>query len=262
MYRRKFGRWGDFRRPQRFTEHLTARILYDRGENLSWTCDKLAMKDYAKLHCPGLLVPRTLWSGTDLEELDLTALPDQWVIKPNHSSGFVYFGSKDTTLTEMKKATRGWLRPYDRAAVGEWAYGQARRLLVIEPRLDSPDSGAPSDYKFLVFHGKVRLMHCDAERYTEDFYETFYSPEWEMLDIRNGVEKQRPMAQPQSFERMVAYAERLARSYSFMRVDFYEVDGEPWFGELTPYPSGGMDPFEPDEVDFMLGSWWREEEPA
>ena len=38
---------------------------------------------------------------------------------------------------------------------------------------------------------------------------------------------------------MIAGAEALARDHDFLRVDFYEVDGRPLFGELTVYPGSG-----------------------
>ena len=40
-----------------------------------------------------------------------------------------------------------------------------------------------------------------------------------------------------------------------LRVDCYEVDGELWFGELTPYPGAGLSPLEPD-LDAWLGGTW------
>lgn len=260
MYRRRFGRWGDFRKPQRFTEHLTARMLYERDEAMAWTCDKLAMKAHAEERCPDLRVPGVLWSGTDLDDVDLSTLPDEWVIKPNHRSGLVYFGSRSTTRAELKRATRGWLRTHDRVAIGEWAYREAAHVLIIEPRLAHSSGVVPVDWKFFVFHGKVRLLERDAGRFTDTFAETFYSPSGEVLDIRNGADAWADAPPPAALDSMVRYAERLAEGFSFMRVDFYDVDGEPWFGELTPYPSGGMDPYEPDETDFVLGRWWRQEE--
>ena len=136
----------------------------------------------------------------------------------------------------------------------------AAHVLIIEPRLAHASGVVPVDYKFFVFHGKVRLLERDAGRFTDTFAETFYSPSGEVLDIRNGADAWTDAPPPAALDSMVRYAERLAEGFSFMRVDFYDVDGEPWFGELTPYPSGGMDPFEPDEADFMLGRWWRQEE--
>lgn len=264
MYRRRFGRWGNFRSPVRFTEHLTRRMLVERGDGISWTCDKLRMKAYSLHRCPELAVPATLWSGVDLDALDLDSLPDQWVIKPNHRSGLVYFGDRSTTKQQLKAATRGWLRTHDRAAIGEWAYRKADHVLIIEPRLGGGTYTVPADYKFFVFHGRVRVLHCDVGRFTDRFGESFYTPEWHKLDIvhkldiARGLELRQDMTPPRSLDQMVRYAGELGAGFDFMRVDFYEVNGRAYFGELTPYPSGGMDPFDPDEADKLLGSWWAE----
>src|SRR5215471_3670063 len=74
-----------FRDPVPFNEKDNWRSLNDRRPILEWTCDKLAMKEYAA-KVPGLRVPRTLWAGTDLRELGDTDLPEYWVLKPNHRS--------------------------------------------------------------------------------------------------------------------------------------------------------------------------------
>jgi len=41
-----------------------------------------------------------------------------------------------------------------------------------------------------------------------------------------------------------------------VRVDFYEIDGHPRFGEMTFYPGSGLDPFDPPALDAMLGDRW------
>lgn len=254
MYRRRFGRWGNFKTPERFTEFLTQRMLQDRSPDIAWTCDKRAMKKFAAEHTPWINVPETLWHGDDLDQLDLSTLPDHWVIKPNHRSKAVHFGDRGTTLDELRRVTKGWLLPYDRIAVGEWAYTQARREIIIEPRIGG---GLPlTDFKIFVFHGRVRILHTDLGRFTDDFQEVFYDRDWEPLDITNGLSRGAVAPRPKNFDQMVRAAEALGSGYDFMRVDLYNLDGELWFGELTPYPSGGMDPFSPDSVDLQLGAWW------
>ena len=40
-----------------------------------------------------------------------------------------------------------------------------------------------------------------------------------------------------------------------MRVDFYEVNGKVYFGELTLYHWSGFVPFNPPRFDKMFGDW-------
>jgi hypothetical protein len=60
---------------------------------------------------------------------------------------------------------------------------------------------------------------------------------------------------------MLAAAERLGRDHDFLRVDFFEVDGQPVFGEFCLYPGSGLDPFDPPHLDDWLGAHWSAERP-
>ncbi len=64
-----------------------------------------------------------------------------------------------------------------------------------------------------------------------------------------------PLPKPSSYEEMVALAEKLSAGIPFVRVDFYEVNGQVYFGEMTFYPGNGLEEFTPFEWDEKLGSW-------
>jgi hypothetical protein len=53
---------------------------------------------------------------------------------------------------------------------------------------------------------------------------------------------------------MLATAEALAADLPLVRVDFYEINGDLYFGEMTLYPASGLGPFIPREFDFRLGA--------
>ena len=46
-------------------------------------------------------------------------------------------------------------------------------------------------------------------------------------------------------------AERIASP--FVRIDFYVINGHPYFGEITFFPAGGHGAFRPDEWNRRLG---------
>jgi hypothetical protein len=52
-------------------------------------------------------------------------------------------------------------------------------------------------------------------------------------------------------------AETLSEGMSFVRVDFYEINRTPRFGEMTFYPETGMGRFDPPEYDAIIGKLWR-----
>ena len=54
---------------------------------------------------------------------------------------------------------------------------------------------------------------------------------------------------------MKEMAEKLAKNLRAARVDFYQVDGKVYFGEITFFHFSGLEPFKPDEWDYKFGEW-------
>ncbi len=76
------------------------------------------------------------------------------------------------------------------------------------------------------------------------------------LDMENGHPNAgHGLKKPKTFEQMKECAEKLGRGLPHVRVDFYEVDGKMYFGELTFYHWAGMKPFKPEKWDEVFGSW-------
>ncbi|WP_236829974.1 ATP-grasp fold amidoligase family protein [Blastococcus sp. KM273128] len=133
-------------------------------------------------------------------------------------------------------------------------HSRARKLLVVEEAIGG---GEPlDDYKFFVFHGQVAAIQVDRGRFTAGHTRTFYTRDWEPLPVQVVAPGGPPAPAPAELAGMLRAAEVLGRSFDFMRVDLYCTGGQVWFGELTPYPGGGVLPFEPPSFDAWLGARW------
>ena len=58
---------------------------------------------------------------------------------------------------------------------------------------------------------------------------------------------------PAHFEEMKEIASKLSKGYPHVRVDLYNINGKIYFGELTFFSASGLDPFDPEEWDYILG---------
>lgn len=252
-YNRRFPRLSP---PVTFSEKVNWRILNDRRPLLEWTCDKLAAKDHVtNLSLADLRVPNTIWSGTDINELQSVALPDHWVLKPNHRTGLIYFGHGQANHTELQAVTATWPDTFQSSMLGEWAYSKARPMLFVEELL-GPPGAPPPDYKLFVFDGNVAIVEM-VNRYSGNEHR-LYRPDWSPLDVLYGPQGLAPVAAPPpNLDRMLAIAAQIGQPFDFMRVDLYNMDGVIIFGELTPYPCGGLEPFTPASFDAMLGAHWK-----
>ncbi len=241
-------------RPVRFTEKVNWRILHDRRPELAWTCDKLRMKQYAQDSGADVRVARTLWSGVDVGELADLDLPAQWVLKPNHRSATVHLGRGTPDVAALRTLTQGWLHSFQTDGLGEWAYGQARARLLVEEWIGHSDE-PPPDYKIYAFHGRPTLVQVDTSRFS-GHCRRLYWPDWTPLDVTLRWPLGPPVPRPDRLPEMLAAASVLGEPFDFMRIDLYDDGDAVWFGETTPYPSGGLSRFEPDWLDLALGSMW------
>jgi len=254
LYRQATGRRPPLLRPRTFTEKLNWRITFDRRDLLAPTCDKLAMKEHARTLAPGLVrVPETLWSGTDVGELADVDLPGHWVLKPNHSCIRRLFGRGSADVADLRRRAAGWVDEQYWRKSEEWAYRRARPCLLVEEHVGFPGV-VPADLKVVVVGGEPRLVELHTGR-GDDHSTRLYDPEWRPLPWTIGYRPGPDAGPPERLEDLLKAATALADGFDMLRVDFYEVDGELWFGELTPYPGAGLSPLEPD-LDALLGAAW------
>ena len=54
---------------------------------------------------------------------------------------------------------------------------------------------------------------------------------------------------------MIFLAAKLSANEPFLRVDFYNVKGKIFFGELTFYPASGLGKWTTEEADVKIGKY-------
>lgn len=118
-----------------------------------------------------------------------------------------------------------------------------------------PAVGDLRDYKFMCFNGKVKNTFVCSDRASNCLHVTFFDRQWNKMPF----ERHYPAAtyhipKPHNYDLMVILAEKLSFGFPFVRVDFYEVNGAVFFGELTFFPGCGAEEFNPEEWDTTLGN--------
>ncbi|TKF02461.1 ATP-grasp fold amidoligase family protein [Vibrio kanaloae] len=260
LFYRRFGERPELSNPITFNEKIQYRKLNDRRDLLTQAAGKLESKRFVSKVLPSLFFPKTLWEGnclTDVDNLDMDLLPQNYVFKGNHTSQTIEIvrHSKHLPRSRMKKLTNRWLRHDQSSSLGEWAYKNVEKKVFIEEFLDF-NGQAPDDYKFFVYSGKVHFIQLDSDRFTKH-RRNMFDRDWNELDFKYSHERKVPVPiKPTFLSEMIAVAEELGKSFDFIRVDLYHYRGQVTFGELTVYPGAGFEKFPSRELDQMFGRPW------
>ena len=54
-------------------------------------------------------------------------------------------------------------------------------------------------------------------------------------------------------DKMIEIGSEVAKKFKYVRVDFYDVDGKLYFGEITLHHGSGLDSFIPESYDEYYG---------
>lgn len=256
-YKEKMKQQLNIENPQTFNEKLQWLKLYDRKDIYTDIVDKCKVKGYvAEIIGEEYIIP-TLGVYNNFNEIDFDKLPNQFVIKCTHDSGGLII-VKDKSKLDIKQTRKKINKCLKRNFYyygREWPYKNVKPRIIVEKILNLNEGKKELvDYKFWCFNGKPKLCLICTDRQI-NLKETFYDMDWNLLNLkRPNHDIDETIEKPINFELMKELSQKLSKDISFVRVDFYEVNGRVYFGELTFYPASGFNRFEPEKWDYILGN--------
>ncbi|MCM1140802.1 MAG: glycosyl transferase [Muribaculum sp.] len=222
--------------------------------------DKVEVKDYVSHILGDEIVIPTLKIWNSAEEISLDELPNKFVLKCTHDSGSILI-CKDKNQLNLNSIISDFsktLKTNYYRHVREWPYKNVKPRLIVEPYLSELAVDDLIDYKFFCFNGKVAFCQVIKNRSTSETID-FFDIHWNHQDFiglnPNVVDHSKiEIHKPKNYERMVEYASILSNGIPFVRVDFYNISGKIYFGELTFFPANGFGEFKPDIWNERIGN--------
>lgn len=254
--RRHLGYDPDLKHPLTYNEKLGRRIIHDRNPLIPLTTDKVTARDYVGTKAPDILIP-VFGIYDRAEEIDWDALPNSFVLKAAHGCGMniiVRDKAAEDRDDVLRRASR-WLTQNYYEVYREWAYRSIPRRLIIEKLLLDEQGNIPSDFKFLIFHGRVELIRVHCGRFG-DHRVNFFDRDVQPVAIRQIFDEDPDYVPPTALASLVPLAEKLAEDFDYARIDLYLIGDKPWFGEITHNDGTAGIPFTPREFDRTLGEKW------
>ncbi len=258
-YRIKMGKKLNLNPPVTFNEKLQWLKLHDRRPEYTTMVDKYEAKKWVADKIGGGYIIPTLGVWDKFDAINFDELPNQFVLKCTHDSGGLVI-CKDKSKFD-KAAARAKIERCLKHSFfwgqREWPYKNVKPRIIAEQYMEDSVTKDLRDYKFFAFDGDVKAMFIATERGAkEETKFDFFDEDFHHLPFINGHPNADVCPQkPKCFEEMKKLAAQLSKGIPEVRVDFYEVDGKVYFGEMTFFHWSGLVPFEPKEWDYKFGEW-------
>lgn len=257
-----FKKLPNLRFPHTFNEKIQWLKLHDRKALYNIMVDKYEAKKYiANIIGDEYVIPAYgVWDK--FEDIDFDSLPDKFVLKTTHDCGGIVI-CKNKAIFDKDKAgiiINKHLNNNFFYEGREWPYKDIKPRILAEKYMENDSTKDLKDYKIFTFNGESKLLFVAADRQNEN-KETkfiFYDMNFNKLDIENGhLNSGVLIPKPINLNKMKLLANKIAKQSKLkhLRVDFYEVNGRVYIGELTFYHWSGFVPFKPDKWDKILGEW-------
>jgi len=244
-YKKFHGREINLKNPTTFNEKLIWLNLFWKHPLKTVCADKYTLRSYVQKQGYGHMLPELLGVYNHSSEIDFDLLPQQFVLKCTHGSGFniICLNKDELDRQTVRSKLDHWMKTdYSRKSC-ELHYKSMKPRIICEQFLDDCTGKTPTDYKVYCFSGKA---HCIMVAHDRDIngktekYE-FYDLEWkntlpyfEKDDTAGDLNLPKPAA----LNDIIHAAEALSQPFPFVRMDFYDINGRAILGEMTFTPSG------------------------
>ncbi|MBW8173048.1 hypothetical protein K0651_08310 [Ornithinimicrobium sp. Arc0846-15] len=237
----------------------------DPGHALAYNQIPFKLHNYRLAKSHGIPTPEILAVWESLEDIDLTQMPEKFVLKSDCGAsgrGVLPLRKLDTDSFELVDGQAQYTRE---SAIehlrGHEEAGNVSGPYFVEGFLDQPEGGPiPDDVKIYAFFGEVTmtlLRHVDTHGLHGDQRRRYVSGAGEDLGrVTSMGEIDASIEVPRDYAQMVAMARHLSRAVGvgFARVDFYQTSSGPVLGEITRAP-GGKQTYRPEHDKFMGQTW-------
>lgn len=239
FYLASTGKELNYSHPKDLNEKLMWLTRYWRDPLKTLCADKFLVRDYIKENgLSDILIPLLgVWDNAD--EIKFDDLPQQFVLKCNHGSGYniICLDKTKLDIDNTRNTLNKWLATDFSTIAQELHYQAIPRKIVCEKLISS---SAPIEYQFWCLNGIAESILVCRKNYDDTYDAASYSLDWNRLFDRKNENPNISFEKPVILNQLIAIAEILSKPFPFVRADFYVVDDKIYFAELTFTPAGNV----------------------
>jgi glycosyltransferase involved in cell wall biosynthesis len=258
QYFKTFNKNINWQNPQTYNEKLCVKKISKEIEDWWIYADKWEVRKFVKKTIGKQYLVKSFGVFNKVEEINFNKLPNQYILKATHGSGWTIICKnksdfdQEKTITEIKK----WLKINYYRKYKERQYKKIKPKIICEKYLEE-SNGQLSDYKIFCFDGQPKFIHFDINRFAKH-RRNFYDLNWKKLPFYQSCsEIIKKVPKPKHLSIMIKLAKKLSAQFDHARIDFYEVNNRVYFSEITFTQYSGTHEFTPPKYDLILGKYFK-----
>lgn len=256
LYFLQCGKCFDIDNPQTYNEKMQWLKIHGGYEKFSDLVDKVEAKKIATSIIGEKYIIPTYAVYEKVNQIDISALPKQFVLKCTHDSGsnIVCLDKENFNFERKKKKLEQAMK------IDYSGYLREKQYRGITPRIIAEkfigvDDKLPMDYKFFCFDGVPKIVMVAIDR-DSAVKTNFYNMNFERLPLMiENPNFEDSFEIPSQFEEMKHLVGKLSQGYKHIRIDLYNVSSHIYFSEFTFQHWGGFSHIEPSIWDEIMGDW-------
>ena len=248
----------DINNPETYSAKIQWLKLYDPNPLRTQLTDKVAVREWISKKIGSEYLIPSYGFFNHFDDINFNDLPNQFVIKTNHSSGWnlIVKDKQKFNKRKAKKTIETWLsRDYAFWSEFEIHYSPILPKIIIEKYMEDKDHpGSLTDYKFLCFNGKPSFVWVDFDRY-QNHKRNVYDMNWKLQPFTQMTYPNflGEVKCPENFDKMKELVTILCQGFIHVRVDLYNINGKIYFGEMTFTNGSGFEQLYPTEYEKIIG---------
>lgn len=262
-YKLAYGKKPNLINPQNYVEKIYWMEWHIDTSLWSKCTDKFLVRKYLKECNVEYYAPKLLAKWDKPEDIDFSSLPNEFIIKTNDGCGTncIIRDKNATDINLIKRKFSQFLRFRQGYNNAQYHYLTITPCIIAEELLHqsselnkfSPKSLV--DYKIYCFNGEPECICLMYNRTKNMVYEKLLDLEWNDISynlVQSNhfmIDSNRVVPKPNCLSEMLKLARKLSRPFPQVRVDFYNINGRPVFGELTF--SSGYGDFREDYLNYL-----------
>lgn len=257
-FKKRMGREVNLENPVKYNDKLQWLKLNWRDPVATKCADKYKVREFVKNKIGKKYLNKIYGVYDSVDEINIKNLPQSFVLKATHGSGKNIICKNKNSLNWKKKAInmKGWLKTNHYWINREWVYKDIKPKIICEKYLENKNGNPPKDYKIFCFNGEPKLIEVDFDRFSSHT-RNFYDLDWNLLnlEIEYPNDKNTYISKPEKLNEMLKLSKILSEDFPHVRVDFYNLNGELIFGELTFFHESGTGKFNLEKYEIKMGNW-------